>query len=242
MPAAIPDPPPAPPGVLVTRPEPGASETARRVAALGLLPIVAPLLTVATLPARLPRPGRVQAVVAASGNAAAGLPAAFHAVTLLTVGDATAARARAAGFATIHSAGADATALADLAARRCDPAAGPLLLAAGRGQGAALAAALRARGFRVLRRAVYAAAPVPVLPPAAAAAIAAGSLRAAMFFSAETARALATLLDPTLHAMLRQTDALAIGRPAAVALGALPWRRVRVAARPTQDAMLALLR
>jgi hypothetical protein len=37
-------------------------------------------------------------------------------------------------------------------------------------------------------------------------------------------------------------DALAIGEAAAVALQALPWRRIRVAARPTQDAMLALLR
>jgi hypothetical protein len=37
-------------------------------------------------------------------------------------------------------------------------------------------------------------------------------------------------------------DALAIGQVAAVALQALPWRRICVAARPNQDAMLALLR
>jgi hypothetical protein len=37
-------------------------------------------------------------------------------------------------------------------------------------------------------------------------------------------------------------DALAIGGPAAVALQPLPWRRIRVAERPTQDAMLGLLR
>jgi hypothetical protein len=36
--------------------------------------------------------------------------------------------------------------------------------------------------------------------------------------------------------------AISIGRPAAVALEALPWRDIRVAARPTQDEMLALLR
>jgi hypothetical protein len=36
-------------------------------------------------------------------------------------------------------------------------------------------------------------------------------------------------------------DALAIGQAAAVALQALPWRRICVAARPNQDAMLALL-
>ena len=36
-----------PPGVLVTRPEPGAAETARRVAALGWRPILAPALVLA---------------------------------------------------------------------------------------------------------------------------------------------------------------------------------------------------
>jgi uroporphyrinogen-III synthase len=37
-------------------------------------------------------------------------------------------------------------------------------------------------------------------------------------------------------------EAISIGRPAAVALEALPWRDVRVAARPNQDEMLTLLR
>jgi hypothetical protein len=45
-----------------------------------------------------------------------------------------------------------------------------------------------------------------------------------------------------LQEAARTVDALAIGRPAVVALQDLPWRRIRVASRPTQDAMLALLR
>jgi hypothetical protein len=41
---------------------------------------------------------------------------------------------------------------------------------------------------------------------------------------------------------VREIDAVAIGRPAAVALSGLPWRRIMVARHPTQDDMVALLR
>lgn len=229
-------------GVLITRPEPGASDTAARVAALGLQPVLAPLLEIRTLPAKLPPPERLQAVLAASGNAVAALPAPYRGLLLLAVGDATADRARHAGFTRVGSAAGDAKALAALAARAGDAGGKALLLAAGRGQGAVLAADLRRRGFRVLRRAVYAAAPVAALPPTAQAALSEGCLRAALFFSAETARHWVRLLVRTsLCDAVRPIEALAIGQPAAMALEPLPWRRIRVADRPTQDAMLALL-
>ena len=94
-----------------------------------------------------------------------------------------------------------------------------------------------------MRRVVYAAAPPGVLPDTARDAFASGSLTAALFFSAETARHCVRLLQAArLHEAVRSVDALAIGRPAAVALQELPWRRTRVAAQPNQEAMLALLR
>ena len=65
---------------------------------------------------------------------------------------------------------------------------------------------------------------------------------AALFFSAEAARCMVRLVQ---EAGLEQTvgvaEACAIGPAAAVALGPLAWRRIRTAARPTQDEMLALL-
>lgn len=228
--------------VLITRPQPGADDTAARVAALGWHPVVAPLLEIRRLDGPLPSAKSVQAVLVASGNALPGLARRYRRLKLLAVGDATAARARAAGFTQVHSAGADAVALAALTAACCDPTGAPLLLAAGRGQSVALAAALRQRGFRVIRRAVYAGVPVATLPTAAAHALRAGRLRAILLFSAETARQLARLLT---RAGLRETvidvDACAIGAAAATAIEGLPWRRVLRAAQPTQDAMLALL-
>jgi uroporphyrinogen-III synthase len=229
-------------GVLITRPEPGASDTGARVAALGFRPVIAPLLEIRELRTLLPPSGRVQAVLAASSNAIPALPASHRHLPLFAVGEATAARARAAGFAQVASADGDAAALAALVARSCDRHAGPLLLACGRGQGKALAADLRARGFAVVRRVVYAAAPVDFLPDVARHALMDNVLRAAMFFSAETARQCAYLVHAAgLDEAVRPIDALAIGQPAVMALETLPWRRIRVAARPNQDAMLALL-
>lgn len=225
--------------VLVTRPEPGATATAARLSAAGWQPVVAPLLSVRPVRTALPPARRVQAVVAASGNAVA-LPEQYRALPLLAVGNATAGRGRSAGFVTVHSADGDAPALASLAARLLDPAAGALLLATGRGQGTVLARALRQGGFTVHRRAVYAAAAARRLPPNAVQAVADG-LHAALFFSTETARAFARLLPAHQRRCLERTDAAVIGQGAADALRHLPWRTLRVAVRPTQDEVLALL-
>ncbi len=224
--------------VLITRPEPAASETARQVAGLGYAPVVAPLLRIRLLGARLP--ASADAVLVTSGSAIPALPAALRSTLLLAVGDATARRAAEAGFTNVRSAGGDAEALAALA-RRLLPATATVLLASGAGQGLPVAAALRRAGLRVHRRAVYAARPAPRLPAAAAEAIQSGELHAALFLSAETAQAFARLLPRALHPGLADAHAIAIGRPAADALSLLPWRQVRVSVRPTLDHVLALL-
>jgi uroporphyrinogen-III synthase len=230
-------------GILITRPEPGASETASRVAALGHRPILAPLLVVQSRNVPLPPPDRVQAILVTSGNAIPPLPASYHDVPLLAVGEASASRSRAAGFAQVSSAGGDASDLAVLAASRCDPGGDPLLLVSGRGQGQGLAAALRDRGFRVVRRTVYAAVPTQALPDHAHDAINNGAVATVLLFSAETARQCVRLLRAAqLREAVREIEALAISQPTAMALRALPWRRIRVADRPNQDALLAMLR
>ncbi len=101
--------------------------------------------------------------------------------------------------------------------------AAPLLLITGRGQGKVLAADLRARGFRVIHRAVYEVVPVTALPQSAYDALAAGEVSAALFFSAESARQCVRLMQTAcLQEAARTVDALAIGRPAVVALQDAP--------------------
>ena len=229
--------------VLITRPEPGAGETAARITALGLHPIIAPLLMIAQRQANLPPSGRVQAIVATSRNAIPALPASHRHLPLFAVGDATAQHARAAGFEHVISADGDAHALVALLVRSCDRLAGPLLLATGQDQGTRIAANLRARGFRVVRRVVYASVAATILPEPVHRAFAAGTLSTALFFSAETANTCVRLLrSARLDHTVVSVAAVAIGQSTAVALQPLPWRRIRVAAQPNQDAMLALLR
>lgn len=229
--------------VLITRPEPGASATAARVAALGFIPLVTPVLVARRIEAVLPPPEDITAVLLTSGSAIPGLPPAYRDLPVLAVGDATATRARAAGFCDVVSAAGDATDLAGLAKMRLPRNARPILLAVGRFQGNALAQELRAAGFRVLRRVVYSMVAARALTPPAVAALRAGQVRAALFFSAETAQHFVKLAQRArVDTALRSVEAISIGRPAAMALGRMNWRRIRLAAHPNQDEMLALLR
>ena len=227
-----------PNGVLVTRPAADAAETAALLAARGFVPVLAPLLRLHERP--IAPVGRFDAVIVTSRNAIPALPDELRGVTLLAVGSATAARARKAGFKTVLDAEGDGAALAKLAARRLDPGA-RVLFAHGFRQGDAVADALEAGGFAVVRACAYAVLPVGRLPQSAVAALGAGSLRAALFLSTETAETFVRLLPPRLHPTLATVAAHVIGQRAADVLAALPWRSVHVAFKPTLDDVLALL-
>jgi uroporphyrinogen-III synthase len=223
--------------VLITRPREDAGRTADRVAALGFVPLVTPFVTVRHLKPALP--SRVQAVLVTSGNAVSGLRPMD--VPLLAVGDATADRARAAGFRRVESAGRNAAALVELAARVARPADGPLLLVCGARQGHAPVSALRGLGFSVIRRVTYAADPVRRFPAEAGAALCGNALHAALFLSAETAAAFVRTMPRALAPHLTNVLGVAIGKMAADALRPLPWREVRLAHDPTLDGVLAQL-
>lgn len=228
--------------VLITRPEPGASETAGLVATMGLIPVVAPLLAIRPLQVRPPS-GRIAAILLASGNAVESLPDVCRTLPVLTVGAATARRARQAGYVNVTSANGDAVALAALVRGRIRPEDGTLLLAAGRGQSLALAAELRGSGYRVARRVAYAAIPAATLPEPARTTLLADQSPTVLLFSAETARHLVRLVRRAgLLGALSSCEAITIGPQAAMALSEAVWARIRVAAKPTQDEMLALLR
>ena len=226
--------------VLVTRPHPGAAETATRLKARGMVPVVAPVLTIVRR-ALLP-PVNVAATLLSSRNAIAACGPALFGRPAFTVGDATAAAARAAGFRHVASADGDGLALATLVAASLSPDAGTLFLPVAQRQGQALAAALRARGYRVVRRVAYQAVGVPALPPEAEMALRGGQATAALFFSGETSRHFVRLVKAAgLADALRAVEAVSISPRAAVALKELPWRRIHVASKPNQEAMLALL-
>lgn len=237
--------------MLVTRPEPGAAETAARVAALGWRPILAPALVLAprTGLSRLPR---AQAILLTSRAAARALaPQAFGSPgpcpPVIAVGAATAAEATARGFAVVEGApGGDAASLAAHVAATRAPADGPLLLAVGAGYARDLEAALRSHGFRVLRRVVYAARPAAALPEPARAALAGDRVRAALFLSPRSAAcAISMLRGAGLGSRVGGIEALCIServaKAAADAAAPHRWQATRIAPQPNQEAVLQLL-
>ena len=230
----------------MTRPEPGLGETARAVAAIGLQPIACPLLRIRALKHRLPPGHLLQAVLLTSGQALASLrdaarsDPALRGLPLLAVGDGTAARARAAGFADSVSAGGDAAELERLVRVRL-PAGAALLLPTASGQGQALCRRLRQAGYAVHRRAVYAAECPSGLSPAGFAALRDGGVAACLFFSGETARNFDRLCPVALRPSLRTVRALAISAHVASTLDGMTWRAVQAAPRPDAASLLALL-
>ncbi|MGX9964459.1 uroporphyrinogen-III synthase [Roseomonas sp. F4] len=229
-------------GVLVTRPEPGGAETAARLVALGWQPLLAPALVLA--PRRFTLPP-CQAVLLTSRAAARALPPPIPGLPLLAVGEATAEAARAMGWKAEAAEGTAAD-LTTLAVARLNPAAGPLLLAVGQGYALDLATDLRGRGFRVLRRIAYAAQPATALPKEVGAALAHVTPHHILFHSPRSAGCAITLFrEAGYAATIAGMSALAISprvaEAARMALAPLQWRALRVAARPTEEALLALL-
>ncbi len=215
------------------------------MAGLGLVPVLAPTIRILPRTLDLSGIGRLQAILVTSGNSLATLPAMLHATPLLAVGDATAGRARAAGFWRVSSAGRDAAALAETVTLACDPSRGKLLQLSGEGVGLGLLAALRGRGFQVVRRVAYAARAASSLPPDAWAALTRRELHAALFFSPATAQAFVRMVQrrgPEATMSLASVTAIAISPTTAAALTLLPWKDIRVASRPNQDELLAWLR
>ena len=226
--------------VLITRPEPGATETAARLIELGYEPICAPVLAIE--PGNLVPTDHVAATLLTSRNAVPACSPILYRFPAFAVGPATAAAALKAGFRKVFNADGDATNLATMLADLLSPASGTLFLPVGQGQGRDLAVALRQRGFRVLRRVAYRAVALNILPELAVTFLRERPQGMALFFSQETSRQFVHLIRAyELADTVSNLDAVSISERAAVALTPLRWRRIIIAAKPNQDAMLALL-
>ena len=226
--------------ILITRPEPGATETAARLAALGFVPVLAPVLSIEAT--KFPLPQNVAATLLTSRNALTDCLLAVHDKPVFAVGAATTALAKQAGFQRVHNANGDAASLVRLVMETISPDTGPLLLPVGEGQGCELATTLRDYGFHVLRRVAYRALAVKSLPKHALTLLSEGQFAQAMFFSGETSRHFVRLLTAEmLNDAVIDMEAVAISERAAMPLRPLHWRRIKIAAKPNQDAMLALL-
>ena len=211
--------------VLILRPQPGADSTAAAARRLGLEPVVAPIFTVHPL-IWSPPAGPFDAVILTSANAARhggdGLTPYLH-LPCFAVGQATAAAARAAGFADVRTGPADGAALLPAIA---DEGLRSVFHPGGRNR-----LRLAHPDLEIVDVPVYASEPVEALPPQGVAALGRGALvllhspRAAALFAA-----LAVSQDRVRVAAISAATAAAGG----------DWALVAVAARPRDEALLEL--
>ena len=232
--------------VLVTRPAEDARSLVAALEARGHQAIIEPMLTITPVTGNGAPPdlAGVQALLFTSANGVRALArlSAERGLPVFTVGEASAAAARAAGFTRVESAGGELEDLARLAAGRLDPTSGALFHAAGSKLAGDLGGALEEAGFTVRREVLYHAAAADVLSERLRAMLAGAQVDAATFFSPRTAGTFVRLVqDAGLAGVCARITAVALSQAVAEKLGDLAWAGVAVAARPEQEALLARL-
>lgn len=220
--------------LLVTRPEPDASETAARLRALDIEPVIDPMLFARTLNTTLPAADGFAALALTSANALRALHdrgeiPRLRKLPVYAVGDRTAATAREFGFAEVFSAQGNVDDLVALLAKAGVD--GPVLYATARQQSADLAKALAPHGVMVITAAVY------EMNPASRLTVQLGDCDGALFYSRRTAETFARLAPESDRG---RPGMLCLSEAVAEPLLAAHFVRVSLADYPSEEAMMAL--
>lgn len=230
--------------ILITRPQEDAADLAATLAARGIESTVEPLLAIRPEAAPVIALEGVQALLFTSANGIRGFAAAQprRDLKVFTVGDNSAAVARAAGFAQVESAAGDIESLARLVTDRLHPRDGKLLHAAGATLAGDLRGQLQAAGFVVERVVVYHAEPVTALSPSTVMNLRLGGIDAVALYSPRTGRLFKQLWrQGGDDAGLAGVTALCLSGAVAQEIDGLGWERVAIAETPDRAGMLTLV-
>ena len=223
--------------VIVTRAEPGATETMQRLKAMGLAAIASPMLALAPLDAAVPDLSGVAHLVFTSANGVRFFAGASPLRTPVAwcVGPSTAAAAREAGFADVREGTGDAADLAADIMAALPPGTEGILHVANEAAAGELVARLKAAGYGADFLALYETRPADDLSPEAEAALAAGPA-CVLIHSAKAAAAFAWAAGALDRAIV-----IAISDAAARPLAGREIAALHVAAAPNEDALLDAL-
>jgi uroporphyrinogen-III synthase len=228
--------------VLLTRPKQDAEVFAGRLSERGHAVLSAPLLSVRFHDGPALMLDGVQGVLATSANGVRALARRTERrdLPVFAVGPQTAQEARKAGFARVESANGDVAALSQAVPRWARADAGALLHATDAQGVRRLAILLTAKGYAVNTAVLYDVVAATVLPPDVVRALEEGSLDAAVFFSPRSTGVFREcILNAHLAGACGHLAAICISNATAEALAPLSFEKIRVAARPNQDALLA---
>lgn len=212
--------------VWVARAEPGAAATAARLVCAGHVPLVAPVIAIRPLPARVDT-GDVDAIAFSSANGARAFAALSETRDLpaYAVGEATTAALLDAGFLDVRTAGGDVQALG---ARILLDRPGRVLIAGAVETAGDLAGALADAGVSARKLDLYETVDAPVEVPDDADAV--------LVHSPRIGRRLAALVPAE-----RAFAAAAISQAAARPLIEAGWRNIAVAPFPDEPSLLKVL-
>ncbi|RTM00987.1 MAG: uroporphyrinogen-III synthase [Hyphomicrobiales bacterium] len=230
--------------VLVTRPEPGASRTARLLEARGFQPVLLPLTETRALPVEAAIGADSVAVTVTSANAVRHAPkaliAALAGLPCHAVGKKTAEACRAAGFPAVTEGSGDAESLADAIAGGL--AGKAIVYLCGRVRFPVFEQRLAAAGVHVHAVETYDTAAIDYGDADVLARLSGRPVEAALLYSAKASAALVSLMArPALWHLFEKTTFLALSARVAGPLSGVVGQTIRIASEPGEDALLALL-
>ena len=231
--------------LLVTRPEPEASELAGRLTALGHTVLIQPLLRIELAPELrgIATPAALAFTSANAVRAIATWNAAkrWRAVPVFAVGAATADAVRTAGFSQVTIATGDVAGLAAAIQSRFDPKLGTVLYPSARDRAGDLEGLLP--GFSVATVEAYRAQAATRFDPAVVDAIRTAAIDGVLLFSRRTSEIFVGLaVAAGLVDGLRGTSLYALSPQVAEPLAALAPAPVCVAPHPDQTSLIGLLK
>jgi uroporphyrinogen-III synthase len=231
--------------LLITRPAEDAEPLVALLGERGIETVVEPLISVTDLEGPAPDLTTdlvdIQALLITSANGirAFARRRQDRRLAVYAVGDASARTARALGFGNVFSATGDVAALVVLVRAELDPDGGALLHVAGTHVAGDLSGELEQVGFRVRREVLYQARAADAFGPDALQALKDGTLDGVLLFSRRTADLFTGLITGAgLSQACERLSVYCLSPAVADVARGLPWRRVVVAPKPNQDALL----
>ena len=230
--------------ILVTRPQEDAKQLTAQLSRQGFDVIEAPLLDIVYQDGPAVDVSGVQAILLTSANGVRAFAqrCSDRSIVALCVGDATAKKAKAEHFQHVKSANGDVQTLTTLIKNQCDADGGALLHPAGTDVAGDLGQGLKAVGFDYRRAVLYTAVKATKLPDEAVKALKTNQLGAVLLYSPRTAAAFVKLVAKAeLAGHLNTVTAYCLSPAVADELPQFSWAAIKIAAKPNQDALLALL-
>jgi len=236
------------PLVLITRPKIDADNIAEEINKLGAKTLIAPMLKIEFCSARAIDFSNCQGILFTSSNGARALSKGLeknhfaYSLPVFAVGNTTGRVANECGFFDIKTAAGDVESLIKCVSKHSSPHHGKLIHIAGSNVAGDLVGKLGNLSFNVKTEILYSADQTSELNQETIEVINNGSLEYAIFFSPRTTKTFNNLISAAKYkrSMIKM-EAICLSEAVAYEARALPWHRVTVSIKPTQDALLSIL-